>query len=49
MLPLTDSNGKPRLFAVEALEQDGRWLSAVDGDPEYLWGPKTKWVFQRRS
>jgi hypothetical protein len=49
MLPLLNQNGKARLFAIETLEQDGRWLSVVDGDPDYLWGSKTKWVFQRRN
>lgn len=49
MIPLEDTMGKPHLYAVETLEQNGQWLSAVDGDPEYLWGPKTKWAFQRRN
>jgi len=48
MEPISDSDGDLSLFFV-GLSDDGRWLGACCGSPDYHWGAGYRFVFVRRK
>lgn len=48
MEPITDSNGRLRIFHVEH-DGSGLWLHGRYGRPDGFWDPDSLWVFLRRK
>jgi hypothetical protein len=43
--PIQNLKGELRLFAVEKMANGGQWLTTANGNPDYMYGPETIWIF----